>query len=106
MKKLIVLLVAAMFTFVWPALAKDYVAVTPDDTVESIDQVQVQETDLVTAKRFLTLTYIDTELAVLNTEAVRIQSRIATLTALRVTVAAEAVKVKLKVKIEEPKEPK
>jgi len=101
MNKLIVL-VAAMFCFSGVALAKDYVAVTPDSTVATIDQVQVEETDLVTAKRLLTLTAIDTELAVLNTEAVRIQSRIATLTALRAVILAEAGKVILLKEVVEP----
>ena len=81
-------------------MAKVYVAKTKDDEVYEVSQVQVQETDLVETKRFLTLSAINTDLAVLNTELARIQSRITTMTALKATVKAEVSKVKLKVKEE------
>ena len=81
-------------------MAKVYTAKTKDDEVYEVGQIQVEETDMVEAKRFLTLSAIDTDLAVLNTELARLQGRIVTMTALKATVKAEAGKVKLKVKEE------
>ena len=106
MKKIIALLVVAMFALSGIALAKDYIAVTPDNTVESIDQVQVQETESVQAQRFLTLQALITERAVQVTSRDERQRRIDAIDALILLIEPVAATVKLKVKVEEPKEPK
>jgi len=85
-------------------MTETYTAVTPDGTVESIDQVQVRRVTEVqkdwgveTSSDVLTLSYLNTRLAVLKGQIVELKAEAEGLFATKVCVEQVAAKVLLKV---------
>ena len=77
-------------------MAKNYTAITPDDTVYTIEEVQVGETEDVVDEATLTLPYLDTQIAVKTTQIANLQAEITELQATRAAVNTEAETVVLK----------
>lgn len=71
-------------------------AITKDGEVESIDLVQVKSTSTEQKEEILTLAYLRTELAVLNTQIQELETKRASLSGLIGAVTVEADKVILK----------
>ena len=85
-------------------MTETYTAVTPDETVESIDQVQVRRITEVqkdwgveTSSDVLTLSYLNTRLAVLKGQILELKAEAEGLFATKVCVEGVAAKVLLKV---------
>jgi len=85
-------------------MTETYTAITPDGTVESIDQVQVRRITEVqkdwgveTSSDVLTLGYLNTRLAVLKGKILELKGEAEALLATKVSVEGVAVKVVLKV---------
>ena len=84
-------------------MTETYTAVTPDGTVESIDQVQVRRVTEVqkdwgveTSSDVLTLGYLNTRLAVLRGQILELKAETEALLATKVCVEGVAAKVVLK----------
>ena len=86
-------------------MAKTYKPITEDNTVLTIEEVQVEESEDVVNKATMTMAYLDTEIAVKTTQIANMQVELAELEATRALVAIEAAKVVLKEPEPEP-EPK
>ncbi|KKM97729.1 hypothetical protein LCGC14_1165120 [marine sediment metagenome] len=96
MKKLIIITASITLLLSGLAFSQTYKATTPDNTVGSKEQVQVEETASVTQKTTYTLSYINTRIAVLQAQVAEIQAEITELETLKAVVTIEAEKVKLK----------
>lgn len=83
-------------------MAKTYRPITEDNTVCTIEEVQIEEAEDVVDKSTMTLAYLDTEIAVKTTGIAAAQSELAELQATRALVSTEAGKVVLKEKEPEP----
>lgn len=77
-------------------MAKIYTPITEDDTVLTIDEVQIEQAEDVVDKTTLTLAYLDTEIAVKTTAISNIQAELTELQATRARVEVEAKKIVLK----------
>ena len=84
-------------------MTETYTAITPDETVESIDQVQVRRVTEVQkdwgierSAGVLTLSYLNTRLAVLSGQIVGLKAEAETLLAAKVGLEVAASKVILK----------
>ena len=84
-------------------MTETYTAITPDGTVESIDQVQVRRITEVqkdwgveTSSDVLTLSYLNTRLAVLHAQIVELKAEGEGLCTAKVCVEETAAKVVLK----------
>ena len=85
-------------------MTETYTAITPDGTVESIDQVQVRRITEVqkdwgveTSSDVLTLSYLNTRLAVLHAQIVGLKEEAEGLFATKASIEGVAAKVVLKV---------
>lgn len=78
-------------------MARIYKPITKDDTVYTVEEVQVEQSEDVVDKTTMTLAYLDTEIAVKTTAIANIQAELIELQATRMLVAIEAAKIKLKV---------
>ena len=85
-------------------MTETYTAITPDETVESIDQVQVRRIKEIQlswgverSSDILTLGYLNTRLAVLKAQIVELKAEAEALLATKVSVEGVAAKVVLKV---------
>ena len=86
-------------------MTKIYTPITEDDTVYTIEEVQVEQAEDVIDKSTMTLAYLDTEISVTNTRMNELQTKLTELQATRIKVHTEAEKVKLKVEsAEEPEQ--
>lgn len=110
MKKLMILAISiALFRF--SAYAADtYIPVTPDDTVETLEEVVVKKSTPVTKEQNWSLNTIDRQIADIEANKLDCQERIADwdtriteLQAMKPLVEKEAKKVKLKEKEEKDK---
>jgi len=84
-------------------MTETYTAVTPDGTVETIDQVQVRRVTEVqkdwgveTSSDVLTLGYLNTRLAVLKGQVLELKAEVEGLLATKASVEGVAAKVVLK----------
>ena len=84
------------------AMADTYVAVTGDNEVETVGQVEVEKTKNVESKYTLTLDQLDARLADIDARIAEMQELRDAVAADRALVEAEAKKVTLKEKAEEP----
>lgn len=82
-------------------MAKTYKPITEDDTVLTIDEVQVEQSEDVVDKSTMTLAFLDTEIAVKTTQIANVEAELAELQATRALVEVEAAKVTLKTEPEE-----
>ena len=85
-------------------MTETYTAIPPDETVESIDQVQVRRVTEVqkdwgveTSSDVLTLSYLNTRLAVLKGKILELKAEVEGLLATKASVEGVAAKVVLKV---------
>ncbi len=96
MKKLLVI-TATIFLFTGLAYAQSYKAITGDNEVTDKNMVQVEETANVEQKTVLTLSYINTQIAVIQAKITSLESDLADMQTLKALVDTEASKVVLKV---------
>ena len=85
-------------------MTETYTAITPDETVESIDQVQVRRIKEIQlswgverSSDILTLSYLNTRLAVLKGQILELKAEVEGLLATKTSVEGVAAKVVLKV---------
>ena len=85
-------------------MTETYTAITPDETVENIDQVQVRRVTEVPkdwgierSADILTLSYLNTQLAVLKGQILELKAEAEALLATKASVEGVAAKVVLKV---------
>ena len=85
-------------------MTETYIAITPDETVESIDQVQVRRITEVqkgwgveTSSDVLTLSYLNTRIAALKGQILELKAEVEALLATKASVEGVAAKVVLKV---------
>jgi len=84
-------------------MTETYIAITPDETVESIDQVQVRRIKEITkdwgverSADTLTLSYLNTRLAVLKGQILKLKEEVEGLLATKACVEGVVAKVVLK----------
>ena len=95
-KLFVVGMIVLSLSLVTGSSAQTYKAKTGDNEVTSKEQVQVEETANVTQKTIYTLSYINTRIAVLQTQVTEIQAAISELQTLKAAVDLEAGTVVLK----------
>lgn len=77
-------------------MEKSFKAITPDSTVEKIEDVRIEIDEPVSQKQTLTLKELDRRIAREENQVVRYQASVASLKELRVKLKTEAEKVTLK----------